>query len=176
VTAVGNCDEIKNHRLLAEALNAVSSPVHVMHVGHRRQQPTSEAAAWRDLDPRHVVHHLGERGDVPALLAASDLFAQPSLREGFSLAAAEALCAGVPLIVADSAGLRLLAAVETARIVPRDARAWGEAVESALSAPPDSAALATSAAAARKRFEKARGVEQYVDAYRTSLRASRLRR
>ncbi|MFF1654710.1 MSMEG_0565 family glycosyltransferase [Streptomyces sp. NPDC058255] len=39
--------------------------------------------------------------ELPALVAAADAFAFPSLKEGFGLAAMEALAAGVPLIVRD---------------------------------------------------------------------------
>ena len=50
------------------------------------------------------VRSLGQRGDIPALLAAADLFVLPSAREGLSLAVLEAMAAGLPAIVADGAG------------------------------------------------------------------------
>lgn len=43
---------------------------------------------------------------LPALVAAADAFAFPSLKEGFGLAAMEALAAGVPLVVRDLPVLR----------------------------------------------------------------------
>lgn len=43
---------------------------------------------------------------LPALVAAADAFAFPSLREGFGLAAMEALAAGIPLVVRDLPVLR----------------------------------------------------------------------
>lgn len=42
---------------------------------------------------------LGERSDVAVLLRAADVFALPSVLEGLSLAAIEALCAGLPLVL-----------------------------------------------------------------------------
>jgi glycosyltransferase-like protein len=42
-----------------------------------------------------------EEADLPALVAAAAAFAFPSAREGFGLAAMEALAAGVPLIASD---------------------------------------------------------------------------
>jgi glycosyltransferase involved in cell wall biosynthesis len=39
--------------------------------------------------------------DLPALVAAAAVFAFPSTREGFGLAAMEALAAGVPLVTSD---------------------------------------------------------------------------
>ncbi len=43
--------------------------------------------------------------DVPALLAAADLFLMPTLSESMSLACVEAMCAGVPLIITRYAGV-----------------------------------------------------------------------
>jgi len=47
------------------------------------------------------VHFLGERRDVPDILAALDFFVFSSLQEGLPIAAAEAMLAKVPLIVSD---------------------------------------------------------------------------
>jgi glycosyltransferase involved in cell wall biosynthesis len=44
--------------------------------------------------------------DLPELVAAADVFAFPSTKEGFGLAAMEALAAGVPLVVRDLPVLR----------------------------------------------------------------------
>ncbi|MFD4605174.1 MSMEG_0565 family glycosyltransferase [Streptomyces sp. NPDC058464] len=61
-------------------------------------------AAELGVDP--VV--LGQVADeeLPSLVAAADAFAFPSLKEGFGLAAMEALAAGVPLVVRDLPVLR----------------------------------------------------------------------
>ncbi|MFF0084738.1 glycosyltransferase [Streptomyces canus] len=48
----------------------------------------------------------GPDDELPALVAAADAFAFPSLKEGFGLAAMEALAAGVPLVVRDLPVLR----------------------------------------------------------------------
>ena len=47
------------------------------------------------------VHFLGERTDVPDVLAALDFFVFSSLQEGLPIAAAEAMLTKVPLIVSD---------------------------------------------------------------------------
>lgn len=61
-------------------------------------------AAELGLDP--VVLGPVPDGELPALVAAADVFAFPSLKEGFGLAAMEALAAGVPLVVRDLPVLR----------------------------------------------------------------------
>lgn len=52
-----------------------------------------------------VLGPVGEE-ELPALVAAADAFAFPSVKEGFGLAAMEALAAGVPLVVRDLPVLR----------------------------------------------------------------------
>jgi len=47
----------------------------------------------------HVEHHL-----LPPLYAAADIFAQPSLHEGMSNTALEALATGLPLVLSDTGG------------------------------------------------------------------------
>lgn len=51
------------------------------------------------------VSLLGFRHDVPALLAAADVFVLPSLWEGLGLAAVEAQAAGLPVVASDVGGL-----------------------------------------------------------------------
>ena len=64
---------------------------------------------------------LGRLADVRPLLAAADVFAVPSRREGQGMAALEAMAAGVPLVAARVGGLAdMLADGETALLVPPD--------------------------------------------------------
>jgi glycosyltransferase-like protein len=61
-------------------------------------------AAALGVEP--VVLGAVPESDLPPLVAAADAFAFPSLKEGFGLAAMEALAAGVPLVVRDLPVLR----------------------------------------------------------------------
>jgi glycosyltransferase-like protein len=67
-------------------------------------------AAWeqraRDLGISPVVLGPVEHGELPALVAGAAAFAFPSTREGFGLAAMEALAAGVPVVARDLPVLR----------------------------------------------------------------------
>ena len=51
------------------------------------------------------VHFIGARGDVPDILAELDVFVFSSLYEGLPVAVAEAMLAGVPMIVSEIAPL-----------------------------------------------------------------------
>jgi glycosyltransferase involved in cell wall biosynthesis len=55
-----------------------------------------------------VVHWLGERSDVPALLRIYNCFVLPSKWEGFPLVILEAFASGVPVIATDNLGAREL--------------------------------------------------------------------
>jgi glycosyltransferase-like protein len=67
-------------------------------------------ASWEtratELGVEPVVLGQVAEDDLPSLVAAADAFAFPSLKEGFGLAAMEALAAGVPLVVRDLPVLR----------------------------------------------------------------------
>ncbi|MEV5843986.1 MSMEG_0565 family glycosyltransferase [Streptomyces sp. NPDC051985] len=71
-----------------------------------RDYRTRWAARAAELGVEPVVLGPVPDSDLPALVAAADAFAFPSRKEGFGLAAMEALAAGVPLVVRDLPVLR----------------------------------------------------------------------
>jgi glycosyltransferase involved in cell wall biosynthesis len=121
------------------------------------------AARWRDRDPAPLLvivgegpleaeltrrataaavnaRFLGRRRDVPALMAAADVFVLPSVWEGQPLAVQEALRAGLPLVTSRAGGIPGLTGEDAALLVPPgDAAALAGAVASVL----DDPALAT---------------------------------
>ncbi len=82
--------------------------------------------------PFHVDHPrvewLGRREDVPALLAGADILAVPSRWEGFGLAAAEGLAAGVAVVASDVDGLAEVLGDAGLRVPPADVGALREAL------------------------------------------------
>ena len=165
---IGNCGEAKNHELVPQALIRVSKPAHVLHVGELSRMPSSELAMWLQLPDRHAAHHLGPRDDIPALLAACDLFLLPSRYEGLPLVAIEALCAGVPILAADVAPLQWLLEYPAATLAPIEAASWAAAIEKAVGrAWTDEVEL--SLERARIRFGPARGVREYIAVYERVL-------
>ena len=96
----------KGHREFFTAL-AQLAPAYTCRAlivgGGRRQAEMEQLAAELGLDQR--VHFLGNRGDVPDLLRAMDIFVLPSHSEGVSLALLEAMAAGLPVIASAVGGL-----------------------------------------------------------------------
>lgn len=79
------------------------------------------AATARHLGVGHAVHFLGHRDDVPALMAAADLFVLPSRFEGHPLAALEAMALGLPVVGTRVCGLdEAVIDGETGLLVPPD--------------------------------------------------------
>jgi glycosyltransferase involved in cell wall biosynthesis len=92
---------------------------------------------------------LGQRDDVPALLAAADVIAVPSRWEARALVVQEAMAAGRPIVAARVGGIPALTGEDAAILVPPgDERQLAAAVLAVLDDPAQAARLA---AAARER-------------------------
>ena len=129
------------------------------------------AARWRDLEPRPLlviagdgplaaslqakaaslglmVRFAGRRDDVPALLAAADVFVLPSVWEGQALVLQEALRAAVPIVATRVGGTPGLVGDAAAILVPAgDAQRLAEAVRAVLGDPALAARLGEAATA-----------------------------
>lgn len=88
----------KRHRDTIAALQVLNrAKVFLLLVGEGPLLESLQAYS-RTAGVSDRVLFVGERDDVPAILKAADLFVLPSAREGFSVALAEALVMGVPIV------------------------------------------------------------------------------
>ncbi|MGH3149818.1 MAG: glycosyltransferase, partial [Streptosporangiaceae bacterium] len=95
-----------------------------------------------------TVRFVGQRPDVPALLATADVFVLPSVWEGQSLILQEALRAGVPVVATRVGGNRELLGEDAAILVPPgDAQRLADAVRAVLGDPALAGRLREGAAA-----------------------------
>lgn len=126
-------------------------------------------AAARGLDGR--VRFLGERRDVPALLAASDIFVLPSRWEASPNALIEAMASGLPVVATRVGGIpELVDDGATGTLVNAgDDEAMSAAVLALLERAGRAAALGRAARASVERLSFDRMVERFAHLYQSEL-------
>lgn len=132
-------------------------------IGEGELRPALEAQAARlGIAPR--VQFLGERGDLPELLACLDVYAHPARFEGMPNAVMEALAAGLPVVATDVDGVReLIVHAQTGWLVPPgDAGALAAQLVYTLTHPDEARRVG---AAAARRMAGHFTVEQMVAAF-----------
>lgn len=91
----------------------------------------------KSLQVRDLVHFLGMRNDVAALMALTDVIVVPSLFEPFGIAAVEAMASGRAVVASDVEGLReVVADGVTGILVPsRDPKTLAQVLNALLAKP-----------------------------------------
>ncbi len=169
--SVGRLDDSRDLPTLLQALALLRQRhpgARLQLVGDGTARPALEAQV-RQLGLANAVVFLGGRDDVPELLAAADVFAWPALaQEGFGIALAEAMAAGVPVVATAVPACREV--LEEGRcgllVTPGDALALAEGLAQVLAAP---AAAADRVLAARERACRDYGIAAMAAAYARCL-------
>lgn len=142
-------------------------------VGRNCDVSNSKLMGWlnkNNLKDRFAL--LGERDDVPACLAAMDVFCMPSRNEGFPNGLGEAMAIGLPCVVTDVGDAGLLVG-DTAVLVPaQDAQALASGLLNVISLPPALRIQIGLCSKTRvmKEFSIARAKASFDDVYRDILR------
>ena len=155
-----------SHLLEAAALvHAVRPGVRFFLVGSR------ETEGRLAIDPSEIARHasyvqaIGQRSDIPALLAMADVFAFPSeLQEGVPRVVLEAALAGLPVVTTDMPGCADVIEPDVGGIVvpPRSPRLLADAILTLLREPERARVMA---AHARNRVTREFSLEKIVDQY-----------
>ena len=130
IAAVGRLAPQKAHARLLEAaalVHAERTDVQFVIVGDGPLRADLEAHAAR-LGIEQAVRFTGVRDDAPQIIARADMLAFSSDWEGLSIAALEALAAGVPIVSTEVAGTRELLATGAGVAVEHDPGALGRAM------------------------------------------------
>jgi glycosyltransferase involved in cell wall biosynthesis len=170
VVTVGRFAPAKNHAGLLDAfaserLRAAGAHLLLAGDGELRDQAERQVGA---LDLADRVHFLGMRSDVPRVLAAADVFALASAREGNPLSVMEAMAAGKPVVATAVGCLPELVPASAGRLVPpADPRALEAAMFELASNLTLARAMGEEAAAhARTRFDDSLTAAAYERLYR----------
>ncbi len=168
VLTVGGIEPRKGSLELLEAYARMRMPADLLIAGgetvfdHRDYRTAWERRA-AELGVRPVVLGAVPDDELPPLVAGAAAFAFPSVREGFGIAAMEALAAGVPLVVSDLPVFRETFAGAAAFATGPDALAT--ALDEAI-ARPDPARRAAGRALA-SRYTWASAAARHLDFYRS---------
>lgn len=106
IVSVGNCNRVKNHPELIRALSMLPDTLNFLylHVGKEDlEQSERQLAALLGITDK--TRFCGSQSDIRQYLWAADMYAMPSLVEGFSISAIEAIATGVPSLFASTEGL-----------------------------------------------------------------------
>jgi glycosyltransferase involved in cell wall biosynthesis len=127
--AVGTVEPRKNLEVLVRVLAAIPG-LRLISVGPFTPYRTRVLELAHELGVAERVELRGyvTRAELLGLYASATLAAVPSFYEGFGYGAAQALCAGVPLVAADAASLPEIVAGSAALVRPEDATAWTDAI------------------------------------------------
>ncbi|MEZ5352479.1 MAG: glycosyltransferase family 4 protein [Bryobacteraceae bacterium] len=95
----------KDHASLLRAVAPMGDRVEVLLAGDGPLRPAMESLA-AELGIANSIRFLGDRRDMPQLLAASHIFVLPTRWEGFPISILEAMRAGLPVVASDAGGVR----------------------------------------------------------------------
>ena len=174
LVAVGNLYPVKGHAHLIDALSLLADRYPALHlaISGRGELEGALRARAEALRLGHRVHLLGLRSDVPAVLAAADIFVLPSRSEGLPLALLEAMFAGCPIVATDVGEVRVALAGGTAGVLvePGNPVALAVGLDRLLGDPPAARTLGEQARAhARAEYDLARMIHRYVGLYQAAL-------
>lgn len=154
VLAVGTVERRKNLELLVRAVARLPA-LRLVSVGPSTpyRDVCLDLATQLGVMDRVDFRGYVTRTELLALYANAAVAAVPSHYEGFGYAAAQALCAGVPLLAADAAALPEVVRDAAPLLDPNDAEAWAGALHAVLED--------RSAAEARARAVRAASIERF---------------
>jgi len=172
VLVPGTVERRKNLEVLIRALPLVAPSVRVVCAGPFTPYRDECLQLARSLNVHDRIEFRGyvSRAALIDLYAKCALVAVPSRYEGFGYAAAQALCAGVPVVVSDRSSLPEIAGGDAPVVPADDPAAWAREIAGIVS-DPSAAQWRSDSVRARSvdRFSWARSAAQMETIYKTVL-------
>ena len=175
IAVIGRLSEEKGQRYLIEAagkLREMNDYFQLWVIGDGNLRGELENLT-HSLNLADVVHFLGQRADVSALLRQIDLVVVPSLREGFPSIILESFAAGVPVIGTNVSGVKeLIVADESGWLVPpANADGLAETIHDAMLDDGKQEKMRLAGKRIAENFTIERVTDQYVELYRKLIKA-----
>lgn len=170
---VGRLRSEKGHLTLIEALQSLAvrsnTMPHLLVVGAGPNEQGIRDAANSATEIR--AHFVGHQDDISPWMAAADVLVMPSYQEAFGKVAAEALCAGKPLIASRVGGIPEVVEhrVNGLLVPPKDPAALADALEQVLSSESLRHSLARAGKKTGESFSPERRVAGWMAAYVRAL-------
>jgi glycosyltransferase involved in cell wall biosynthesis len=166
-------DPAKRHDIFLQAADRLAAKhpkLEFILVGDGPLRPGLEAMA-ANLGLGERVIFLGERLDIPAVLAASDISVLPSMSESLSNAIMESMAAGVPVVACRAGGNdELIRDGENGFLVPTaDPEALAERIDTLVQQPELRKSLGVTARQDARRFCVERVCGEYERLYASLL-------
>lgn len=174
IGTVGRLAKEKGQTILIQAVSLLRSDfpnLRILLVGEGPERETLEKEAAR-LGLGDRVLFTGLQREIPAFLALMDLFAFPSLNEGFPNALLEAMAAGKPVIASDiPENAEILSSEKIGlRVPPNDAKTLAEQIRFLLKSPDGARAMGKRAQEwVASRFTDAKMMEEIQGLYKSLL-------
>jgi glycosyltransferase involved in cell wall biosynthesis len=168
---VGTIEPRKNLPVLLEAYHSIRSEhpdVKLVIAGGKGWLYESFFERLRSLgfeDQVTLTGHIPE-DDLPALLSLAEVFAFPSVLEGFGLPPLEAMACGAPIVCSNASSLPEVVSDAGLLVPPRDVRAWVESLNRVLADPSLRADLRARGLARAAQFTWERAAQQTLQVYR----------
>ncbi|MBV9338415.1 MAG: glycosyltransferase family 4 protein, partial [Solirubrobacterales bacterium] len=118
-----------------------------------------------------AVHFLGQRDDMPTVMAGIDVLLVPSTEEPFGLVVVEAMAAGTPVVATTDGGPAEIIrdGIDGRLVPPRDAERWASTVCDVLLDPTARARLTEAGHDRARRFSAERYATEVVAGYERAL-------
>jgi glycosyltransferase involved in cell wall biosynthesis len=177
MATIGRLTEQKGHRYLIDAAARVVPHypnTHWLFVGDGELRDELQNQV-RHAKLTENVHFLGQRRDIPELLAAIDVFVLPSLWEGLSIALLEAMASSRAIVATSVSGTtHAMIPNKTGLIVPpRDVQALADATVQLLSDPARARAMGRAAKRhVERHYSAQKQAEEHLALYRRLLTRS----
>ena len=167
IGCVGRLDKQKGHHYLIEAAAKLKDyTIAIAGDGPLREELKNQASR---LNTKALFAGRMMPEEVPIFMRALDIFCFPSLWEGFGIAIAEAMAAGLPVVASDIAPLREVVGDAGIIVTPRDSTELAKAIKMLIDDSSLRDAFAKKAKDRAKTFSIDRSVKAFESLFDTML-------